>query len=69
MAENRMTEVAALFGKTLGEEFVVVKEGFMYKVKFTEKDFRVMAPGMKHFSWNDTLLKDLITGQAEIVER
>lgn len=73
---NKMAEVAAMFGKKLGEEFGVVKEecGFAY-VKFTEDGLRMVHHNGKVFTRNDIEdfgfsvdLEDLITGTAVIVD-
>ena len=67
MAENKMEQVAAIFGKKLNEEFVVRlgnrRERMAY---FAGKGLYVL--GTTRFVISDTALKELLTGQAEIVE-
>jgi hypothetical protein len=62
-----MADVAALFGKKLNEEFVVRlgnrRERMAY---FAGKGLYVF--GTTRFVISDTALKELLTGQAEIVE-
>lgn len=67
MAENKMEQVAAMFGKKLNEEFDVRYFGSISKARFTEYGFE------EHFTtpgwWlNGELLHLLLTGQAVIVE-
>lgn len=67
---NRMADVAALFGKKLGEEFTVLRKdyGYTYKAKFTKTSFRVIHPFNDYWSWDDGLLAKLIAGEAVIVD-
>jgi hypothetical protein len=76
MAENKMAEVAALFGKKLGEEFEVFKEdcGFAY-VRFTEDGLEMVHQNGKAFTRNDiedfgfsVYLEDVLTGNVVIVD-
>ena len=70
MAENKMEQVAAMFGKALGEEFTVkhneIYDGKRNKAKFTEKGFYVF----KRRVWNEDLwiFFKLLTGEAVIVD-
>jgi hypothetical protein len=69
MAENKMAEVAKLFGKKLGEEFWagIVGNKFMIKCRFTESGFQqTVVAGLWHD--NDAFLILLLTGRAKIVE-
>lgn len=66
MAENKMAEVAKLFGKKLGEEFVINDFDMKFKAKF-EKD------GMYHMvgkRWIPSCVKfeRLLLGRATIVD-
>jgi hypothetical protein len=68
MSENKMAEVAKLFGKKLGEEFTVKNK---YKVewhcKFTKNG--LMYLDKTFFDWQesgDYLLQYLLTGKAVI---
>ncbi len=71
MTENKMSEVAAMFGKKLDEEFKI-KYGdslaFEAAVKFTKKNFRVKHLLQDYWSWDNELLADLLTGRAVIVD-
>ena len=64
MAMNKMTEVAALFGKELNEEFTL--RGV--KAKLCEDGLYVKYNSSYSNGWilNDRLLIDLLTGKAEI---
>ena len=67
MAENHMEEVAAMFGKKLNEEFVVrLGYGRERMAYFSEKGLYVL--GTTRFVISDTALKELLTGEAVIVE-
>ena len=67
MASNKMAQVAALFGKTLGEEFTVVIWDGMGKCKFTDEGLKIKYPeGYWHKS--DNWLRCLLIGEAMIVE-
>lgn len=69
MAENKMEQVAALFGKKLGEEFKLLSK-YKDKVdcKFTKRG--LMYLDKNFFDWQvsgDILLTDLLTGKAVII--
>ena len=68
MAENKMEQVAALFGKKLGEEFEIKNEEDKFIVKFTEINFRVKYCEADCWRWDNDLLADLLTGKAVIVD-
>jgi hypothetical protein len=72
MAENKMAEVAKLFGKKLGEEFKIkYGDGLAFEaaVKFTKNNFRVKHfPLQNYWSWDNELLADLLTGQVVIID-
>jgi hypothetical protein len=68
MAENKMEAVAQLFGKKLGEEFTVKYQVSKYKwyivdnLAFTDK-------GLTHYGKSkDVILRQLLTGQAVVVD-
>lgn len=70
MAENKMEQVAALFGKKLGERFDVVICGDRFTVYFTDMGMKHEAD-VKELNWyslNLHLLEGMLTGRAEIVE-
>jgi hypothetical protein len=63
---NKMQQVAAMFGRKLGEEFIIVTENReKHKAYFTKQGLRVR--GMYRGFWESTLFS-LITGQAVIVD-
>ena len=69
MAENKMAPVAQMFGKELGEEFLVriVGNKFEIKCRFTADGFKqTVVDGLWHD--NDAFLSLLLIGKAEIVE-
>lgn len=63
MAENKMKQVAVMFGKELGEEFAVKnKRSIYYHLAFTDK-------GLTFFGkTQDIILRHLLTGKAVIVD-
>lgn len=66
--KNKMEQVAALFGKKLGEEFQarIVGNKFETKCRFTANGFQqTVVDGLWHD--NDAFLSLLLTGKAEIV--
>lgn len=66
---NKMEQVAALFGKKLGEEFWarIVGNKFEIKCKFTANGFKqTVVDGVWHD--NDAFFSLLLIGKAEIVE-
>lgn len=68
MAENKMTEVAKLFGKELGEEFWI--QGFcgIYRVKFTEGGILYLdTDEPNNYRWRLYNIDPLLTGNAEIL--
>lgn len=68
MTNNRMAEVAAMFGKKLGEEFMAkLKVGFEINCKFTNEGLKQEIVDGDWYD-NDTFLRRLLTGEAEIVE-
>jgi hypothetical protein len=72
MAENnKMAEVAQLFGKELGEEFTVKdKYKTEWHCKFTKRG--LMYLDKTFFDWQesgDYLLQFLLTGEAVIVDK
>lgn len=68
MTENKMSVVATQFGKELGEEFTVkyqiskFKWCIEYHLAFTDK-------GLTHYGKSkDVILRQLLTGQAVIID-
>lgn len=67
---NKMAEVARLFGKTLGEEFVILTpRGRLRKVKFTADRGLLYYDGIE-CAWNKNFgyLNFLCEGKAVIVD-
>ena len=66
MAENKMAEVAKLFGKKLGEEFVINDFDMKFKAKF-EKDGMYHRVGKR---WIPSCVKfeRLLLGRTTIVD-
>lgn len=70
MAENKIEQVAAMFGKKLGEEFRVDEKNCRKNMicKITEKGLFFYHTTYEAW-WQDSgLLSDLITGEAVIVD-
>ena len=65
MAENKMEQVAALFGKKLGEEFKLRYKGKIYRAYFHKSGLRVRA---LYHAFHDSVLIELLTGEAVIVD-
>lgn len=70
MTENKMEQVAAMFGKKLGEMFTVKwgSPDFMFDCRFDEYGLYVLSvpPFSDYFS--ERLLYDLLKGRAVIVD-
>ena len=68
MLENKMRQVAEMFGKKLGEEFSVKYQVSKYKwviqyhLSFTENGLMVYG------KYKDIILRQLLTGKAVIVD-
>lgn len=68
MAENKMTEVAKMFGKEMNEEFTArLKVGFEINCKFTNEGLKQEIVDGDWYD-NDNFLRRLLIGEAEIVE-
>jgi hypothetical protein len=65
MAENKMAEVAKMFGKELGEEFKILYKDENYTAYFRNEGLRVR--GLFCLTWDNTLVA-LLTGRAVIVD-
>ena len=61
---NRMADVAALFGKNLGEEFKLRYKGEIYRAYFHKSGLRVRA---LYHETHDSVLIELLTGEAVII--
>ena len=65
MAENKMAEVAKLFGKKLGEEFKIRYKDENYIAYFQNEGLRVR--GLFFLMWDNAFMA-LLTGRAVIVD-
>lgn len=71
MAENRMAEVARLFGKKLGEEFYIIIHNKKYIARFTVFGLSVLDESANPCEWDlghSRLLECLMIGEAVIVD-
>ena len=68
---NRMTEVAQMFGKKLGEDFIIKRKfGFDFEGHFSEKGFEYWGEDTNGKCWysdNGRLILELLTGKAVII--
>ena len=68
MAENKMEQVAAMFGKKLDEEFMArLKADFEINSKFTKEGLKQEIVDGDWYD-NDNFLRRLLTGEAVIVD-
>ena len=70
MAENKMANVAAMFGKKLGEKFEVksaIRNSYSATVVFTPSGLFISNAGGLVIN-RMTILEDLLTGEAVIVD-
>ena len=68
MAENRMADVAKMFGKELGEPFIIDLEGETFEGKFTEAGFKACFLGDEFCNDDEEMLHCLILGEAVIID-
>ena len=69
MAENKMEQVAKMFGKRLDERFTFVYHGGTYDAKFTTAGLWVFYDFIDFdVAYEALMLKDLLTGEAVIVD-
>lgn len=66
MAENKMADVAALFGKKLGERFTVNIRGTRYDARFLRRGFEVIGAENPYVDIDAYVLFDLLAGYAEV---
>lgn len=68
MAENKMAEVARLFGKKQGERFRVKFHGFKFDCVFCDGRFEVWGkPEFAHDFFDEVMFYALCSGEAVIV--
>ena len=65
---NKMTDVAALFGKKLGEPFIVVWNDKKVRVMFDKQYLCILNFGYGWHTVQDEILRKLITGQVVIID-
>ena len=65
---NKMVQVAMLFGKKLGEPFIVEWDGKKVRAMFDVDYLCIMNFGYGWHGVADKILRELLTGEAEIVE-
>ena len=72
MAENKIEQVAQMFGKKLNEPFKIIRETRGKRTEALEAKFNesglMTRPFVGTFWNNDIVLRQLMTGKAEIVE-
>jgi hypothetical protein len=68
MNENKMAEVAKLFGKKLGERFTINFYNRLYDVIFDKSGLRVFSDEIFEDELSRLLLEGLIIGNAVIVD-
>jgi hypothetical protein len=69
MAENnKMSQVAAMFGKKLDEHFCVSCCNTRFLLKFTSDGLWVFDDSWGHWNGEDGMLEALLTGEAVIVD-
>ena len=66
--QNKMEQVAKMFGKKLGERFCIIRYGDRYDARFLERGFEVYGLENPYVDMDAFVLMDLLTGRAEIVE-
>lgn len=68
MIENKMKQVANLFGKKLCEDFTINFYGRLFDVTFDEDGLKVFSDTLFEDELSRLLLEELIIGNAVIVE-
>jgi hypothetical protein len=68
MAENKMAEVAKMFGKKLGEEFGIKREIVTNKARFTKDGLEFYDFLSDQWIGFNKPLQELLTGTAVIVD-
>ena len=69
MAENKMEQVAALFGKRLGERFTVERDHDRFDCRFMKNGLETFGAYENPFMDFDVcILEELLTGRAVIVD-
>ena len=68
MTENKMEQVAAMFGKKLNEDFTINFYGRLFDVTFDEDGLKVFSDTLFEDELSRLLLEGLILGNAVIVK-
>lgn len=68
MAENKMEQVAQMFGKKLGERFTINFYGRLFDVAFDKHGLRVFSDEIFEDELSRLLLEGLIIGNAVVVD-
>lgn len=69
MAENKMKQVAALFGKKLNERFTVRYDNYLFDCQFGKYGFVTYdAYDNPYLDFDTFILRDLLLGKAVIVD-
>jgi len=69
MNENRMAEVAKLFGKKLNERFTVRYDNHLFECKFTDYGFYSYGEYENpYLDFDAFILRDLLVGRAVTVD-
>lgn len=69
MDENKMEQVAALFGKKLGERFTVERDHDIFDCRFMKSGFETFcAYENPYMDFDCFILEELLTGKAVIVD-
>ena len=65
--QNKMAQVAQMFGKNLGERFTITRYGHQYEARFFSEGFEVYGLENPYVDTYPFVLMDLLTGRAEIM--
>ena len=68
MAENKMADVAKLFGKKLDEEFIIAVRQVEYVALFSHDGLEIFDTSCDFWMVDYEILGDLLTGKAVIVD-
>lgn len=66
MTENKMAQVAEMFGKKLGERFTINRYGHQYEARFFSEGFEVYGLENPYVDTDPFVLMDLLIGEAEV---
>ncbi|MBR1696425.1 hypothetical protein [Selenomonas ruminantium] len=67
---SKIPEIAEMFGKEVGEVFKIrLKTGAICEAKFSTSKGLLYQDRLGSWSWARLVLNDLLTGEAEIIEK